>query len=423
LVRVGPVVPILAVALLAGGSTDGTALLIRAGILVVVLILGWIRWLVTKWRVADGAVQIDTGLLRRSSLRFPLTQIQAIDVVSPGLARIFGLSELRIRMASGSRSTGRLAYMPGGQAEQIRLRLLALTSSTATPSNESPRSPASARPVFIVNSSRLVGSVLLSRPALIGVAVLIALIAVAVVSPGAATGIAAGSVGALVALVTGIWRRLNGEFGLNLAVAEDGIHVRTGLVETTAETIPWGRIQALRTVQPLLWRPLGWSRLEVDVAGRGVSGRRNRSAAQAARALVPVGTTAETAQLVELIMPGAPADRLGSPTRARWKAPLRYGRLSFAVNGNYAVTTSGRVRNVTDRVPLAKVQSVRWTEGPLQRRLRLASVHLDTAGRSVFAVARDRDADEARQIVATLPDICRQARTHESERLETLGGH
>ncbi|MHB1500326.1 MAG: PH domain-containing protein, partial [Candidatus Dormibacteria bacterium] len=38
------------------------------------------------------------------------------------------------------------------------------------------------------------------------------------------------------------------------------------------------------------------------------------------------------------------------------------------------------MRRVITWVPLAKVQSVRWTQGPLQRRLRLASVHLDIAG-------------------------------------------
>lgn len=74
------------------------------------------------------------------------------------------------------------------------------------------------------------------------------------------------------------------------------------------------------------------------------------------------------------------------------------------------MTTSGRLRLVTDQVPLSKIQSIRWTAGPLQRRLRLASVHFDTAGRSVYAVARDRDAGEASRLLAELPARCRQAR-------------
>jgi putative membrane protein len=74
------------------------------------------------------------------------------------------------------------------------------------------------------------------------------------------------------------------------------------------------------------------------------------------------------------------------------------------------VTTSGRLRKVTDVVPLAKVQSIRWSEGPVQRRFRLANVHLDTAGRSVYAVARDRDRLEASQMLTELPEACRMAR-------------
>jgi putative membrane protein len=74
------------------------------------------------------------------------------------------------------------------------------------------------------------------------------------------------------------------------------------------------------------------------------------------------------------------------------------------------VTTTGRVRRVTDWVPLAKVQSIRRVDGPIQRRLGLASIHLDTAGRSVHAVLRDRDRAEADRLMADLPDRCRAAR-------------
>ena len=61
------------------------------------------------------------------------------------------------------------------------------------------------------------------------------------------------------------------------------------------------------------------------------------------------------------------------------------------------MTTSGRLRRVTCWVPLEKVQSFREVQGPVQRRLRLASVHLDTAGGNVHAVLRDRDAGRGRR--------------------------
>ena len=38
-------------------------------------------------RIHGDDLQIETGLLRRRSSRFPLSQLQAIDIVQPGLAR------------------------------------------------------------------------------------------------------------------------------------------------------------------------------------------------------------------------------------------------------------------------------------------------------------------------------------------------
>ena len=76
------------------------------------LVSGVISWLVTRWQVADGVLRIETGLVRRQSRRFPLSQVQAIDVVQTGVARVLGLAELRLRMAGGDASGGRLASLP-----------------------------------------------------------------------------------------------------------------------------------------------------------------------------------------------------------------------------------------------------------------------------------------------------------------------
>jgi uncharacterized membrane protein YdbT with pleckstrin-like domain len=46
----------------------------------------------------------------------------------------------------------------------------------------------------------------------------------------------------------------------------------------------------------------------------------------------------------------------------------------------------------------------------VQRRLRLASLHVDAAGRRVTAVVRDRDVEEAQRLLAELADACRRAR-------------
>jgi putative membrane protein len=75
------------------------------------------------------------------------------------------------------------------------------------------------------------------------------------------------------------------------------------------------------------------------------------------------------------------------------------------------VASRGRVCRQTTWVPLQKVQSIRWVQGPLQRQLGLATVHLDAAGKRVGARIQDRDNAEALEIVGTLPDLARTARS------------
>src|SRR5207253_9060459 len=102
-------------------------------VIVAVLALGgFVSWLVTRWRIEGDDLRIETGLLRRQSLRFPLAQVQAIDVVRPGLARLFRVAELRLRMAGATGATARLAYLPEREVEPLRTRLLALAHGGAS---------------------------------------------------------------------------------------------------------------------------------------------------------------------------------------------------------------------------------------------------------------------------------------------------
>ena len=55
-----------------------------------------------------------------------------------------------------------------------------------------------------------------------------------------------------------------------------------------------------------------------------------------------------------------------------------------------AVAVTGRVQKVTCWVPLVKAQSIRRVQGPVQRALALATVHVDVAGKRAGAEFRDR---------------------------------
>ena len=384
-----------------GGRASLVGDLAHVAVLLVVFALALVSWLVTRWRVEGGVLRVDSGLIRRTSERFPLSQIQAIDTVRPGLARFLGLAELRIRLASGNAKAGRLAYLTNAEAETLQARLLALGRGSV---EAVPARPEQA--LATVGSARLLCSILLTGTGLLAELTIAVLIALAFVAPG----IEAAAIGVGVISVIGLFRRFNEGCRFTVTDAAGGLRLRSGLVETSIETIPQGRIQAVRMIEPFAWRPFGWCRLEVDVAQQKSKGRQDRNQANAARALLPVGSHEQAVSLIALVLPGLPDERLLPPARARWKSPLRFRFLAWGSNDRYAVTTSGRLRRVTDWVPLAKVQSIRRVEGPIQRRLRLSSIHLDTAGRRVHAVLRDRDRDESARLLAELPDRCRRAR-------------
>ncbi|HEY4463648.1 MAG TPA: PH domain-containing protein [Streptosporangiaceae bacterium] len=437
LVGIGVLIVLL---LFANRRQAGSDLITDLVIVAVVLVAGVINWLVTRWQVTGGVLLIDTGLLRRKSERIPLSQVQAIDVVQTGLARVLGLAELRLRMAGADTSGGRLACLRRAEAEELRRTLLSLSKApgpAAVAGSAGPAAPASPagalsgtapgrrpgpsaaegteRLLFRVNSGRLAVAVVLSKTGAAAAIAIAGLATAAAVSghPGVFASVLPVGLGVVLA----VWRLYNGEFGTVVAEAADGLRLRSGLVQTTAETIRTGRVQAVRIVEPLVWRAFGWCRLEVDVAG-GRERRENRSESRRLRALVPVGTRADAERMLrELVSdPPSPSPSQRPPARARWKAPLAYHFLGWSGNDRYIVASGGRVAKKTTWVPLEKVQSIRWVQGPLQRRLALASVRLDVAGRRVTANIKDRDAAEADDILRRLPDLARAARTRPAAR-------
>jgi putative membrane protein len=368
-------------------------------------IYGFIHWLVTRWRIDGDTLCIETGLIRRDSRRLPLTRIQAVDIVRPLMARVLGVSELRIRLAGSGSSDGRLAYLSQTDAADLRLILLNGHRESDTSTPQVPDITMAS-----VRTSRLIASVLLSLVSIVLIGTLLTLVALEEVAPKTATA-AAGIVGIYLLSFAGVvWRRISGQFHFEAMEAADGVHIRRGLLQTISETIPYGRIQAVRQVQPLLWRPLGWCRLEVDIAGAGSRQQRGEGTGVVRKALLPVGTRQESWQLVVRLLGGPDPEQTPPPRRARTKAPLSFHFLSAGHDATHAVCVTGRLNRTTTWAPLAKTQSIRRVQGPVQRRLELATVHVDVAGRRTRAEFRDRAVEEADRLVEELTELSRQAR-------------
>jgi putative membrane protein len=370
---------------------------------------GVVAWAVTRWRVVGTELQINTGLIRRQSIRVPLTRVQSIDVVRPLLARALGVSELRVEVAGHGSGKSKLAYLGEDEALRVRAQLLAVAHGL----HEDTPEPVE-RPLWQVGNGRLLASMLLG-PVTGSLVFLVAIVVSAALLPAEPRG---GLLGVLVpfllAVAAGIKKRLNNEFSFTVAEAPDGLRLHSGLTQTRAETIPYGRVQAVRYVEPLLWRPFGWVRLEIDVARQRQRDRDERESNQLVRAIMPVGTRQDAELLLSRVFPGAdivpPPSGARPPARAKWRTPLSYWSLLAWDDGVYLRTRTGRLRPATVVVPLEKVQSLRYRQGPVQRWLHLATVHADTAGRHWQGEALSRDADEAERLLEHLTVASREAR-------------
>jgi putative membrane protein len=373
-----------------------------------------ISWIVTRWRVYDGELQVNKGLIRRQQIRIPVTRVQGIDLIRPLPARMLGLSEVRPVLAGHDSGRARLTYLPEERAASVRAQLLALAHGLHDDTPE----PAE-RPILHVPGSRIVAAHLLSTRFAVGLVLLVGAIAGSIVKPSLIAYLVSPAIVLLTAtlLVTG--RQTSAEWEYQLGEAPDGLRLRSGLLQTRSETIRHGRVQAVRWIEPLWWRPFGWVRLEFDVARRRNSERDDRQSGATSRALLPVGTREQARWLLDRVLPGAVgelAPSLGAPRRSVWRVPLGRRYLRLQQDTSYISCCTGRLRPDTVIVPLEKVQSIRWSQGAWSRRLGLASVKVDTAGQRFTAAGRFRDAAEAQHLMDLLPDLARAARDRTASR-------
>jgi putative membrane protein len=384
------------------------------------LVLGFagafLSWWFTRYGFDGEDLRIDSGVFQRRSRRVRMDRLQAVDVVRPFVGRVLGVSELRLEVAGGAESEAPLAYLAMDDAIRLRAELLARSAGIAADTPEAPE-----RPVHEVPLGRLVGSTLLSGVFVFGVIFIGAFFAFSGflgsrladddvevgfsdLGPGALGVLLPG----LIAIGLGLWQQLGKNFGFALAESPDGFRIRKGLLDTRAQTVPPGRIQGVAIKQPLLWRITGWVRLDVDVAGYAGS-----SQAAQTSTLIPVATYPEALDVLRQVLPGAdpatvPLSR--APRRSAWLRPIGWYRLAYGADDRIIVAREGVFHRTLTIVPHAKTQSVRLTQGPLQRRLELATVWVDTTPGPVDAIIRHRPPDDARQLVDAQAERARLAR-------------
>ncbi|MBQ1073393.1 PH domain-containing protein [Micromonospora sp. C31] len=382
-------------------------------------VLAVVSWYHTGYHVVGRELRVYEGLIWRRTRAIPLERLQAVEVVRPLLAQLTGLAELRLEVVGGGKTEAPLAYLGVAEAAALRQRLLALagrvTAGTSAPPPGLAADPAGTpaappgRPLHAVANNDLLVSQLLTPQAFMipfGVAFVVAQF----LSEDSWSFVAvASTLTAMAGVLLQPVRRVLDDWNFRLARDEGTLRIRNGLLETRAQTVPLDRVQAVGVTWPLLWRVKGWLRLRLEVAGysAGEADERNRP-----DRLLPVGDLATGEAIVAEVLPGVRLEALPlspPPERARWLNPLSRQVLGAGLDARVFAVRSGLLTRQVALVPYARIQSVRVVQGPAQRRLRLATVHADTAG-GAGAAARDRDVTEAWVLAAELTARARAAR-------------
>lgn len=362
---------------------------------------GWWVWSATGYRVTDEEVELRTGVLFRRHRRLPLARLETVDLARPLVARLFGLTQVRLEAVSQGESEVRLSYVDESTAlalrDELRDHLKPSPAAGVEPEDvEAAPSPPGIRvPTAELLAASVLGRIVVVWPALLAVALV--LLAAIGPSSGLAFAIAVGVPVGILPLIVGL-AEVERLYGFTLTEGSRGFDIRRGLLNEMNQAVPVDRVQAVAVIEPLLWRRFGRVRLVVDIAGyRGGSNEdRERTAV-----LLPIAPASLVADVLRRVQPDLHLDdrsNVPAPAAARWRAPVRWRSYSVAWDGTHAVTRRGLLRRRTDIVPHRKVQSLRVTQGPWQRALGLATLHLDTAGTRIRARALHRSRDDAERL-------------------------
>lgn len=406
-------------------------------LLVLLLAVGgfYLSWRMHTFRITDEVVEVRSGILFRTNRKGRLDRIQGINIARPFIPRLFGAAKLEISVA-GNDANVQLSYLRSSEADALRREILLLASGArgsaiAGDAERGPEHPAAGvgalleerareflapeldptlappESVLRMNPGRLIGSTILTDAMIFLVIAGIGL-TVAVVVTGDVL-LLIGFLPALLGVGGFLVSRITRSLRYSIASTPDGVRVGFGLLSTSNETLPPGRIHSVRVNQPLLWRPFGWWQIAVNRASRS---SQQGAAGQQQTTILPVGNLDDVRTVLRLLLPDVATDEAmpllergmlspggddgftNSPRRARALRWFSQRRNGFALTDAGVLLRTGAIWRSLTIVPFPRMQSVSVRQGPVLRPLRLAAVHVHTVSGPITPAlgAIDRDA-------------------------------
>ena len=289
-------------------------------------------------------------------------------------------------------------------------------------------------PIFRISNVRLVASIMLEHLVWLvpAVALMVGAAVIAAILDGESPflifmALLPGTFVPLLGYLGTLWARFDGAANFKITPSgQGGVTLRYGFTGTHTQNVMVERIQALAVEQSILWRVFGWYRIKMTIAGIGVEQNDNQKLVTRNIAL-PVGNRQEALMVLRLLLPAldeaqaqvlldtangslkrqqpqVPA-MIVTPFSARWMDLLTWKRNGVTTVGYTAGSARATTRIDSDAarssvgehtrgdlllirggyfirtlsiVPVNRVLSVSWGQGPLQRAFGCASVHFGT---------------------------------------------
>ncbi|MGM7667994.1 PH domain-containing protein [Microbacterium sp. A93] len=446
------------------------ALLVVLGVLIVLIVGFWLVWRFQQFRISDEHVEIRKGIIFRSHRRAPLDRVQGVNLTRPFPARLIGMAKLEVvgagtdanvpleylstqkaeavrsdilRLASGARQS-RETRRTGQPAPEQPAASAGLRSQLVGSMNEGVNdliggvdlADVAPESVVKIPTGRLVGSMLLAGVLWFGFFLVIFGVAMGFTipailadgDPDAWIGIVAIVLGMgipfIIATVAITWGQISKSLRYAIAPTPDGVRITYGLFTTVTETIPPGRIFAVEMSQSLLWRPFGWWTIKINrMSGKSASQQQSGSAQQF-NVVLPVGTRADVERVLALILPDLPAEDLplvwehgifgpqqddpyvSLQPRAWWRRPVSWKRHGLIVTDFALLMRRGQFWRKLAVVPLARLQGVSVSQGPVDRLQRVAWMKAHSIAGPILG---EVVGIESSTMMTTMDDITRKA--------------
>lgn len=289
-------------------------------------------------------------------------------------------------------------------------------------------------PIFRISNMRLIASIMLEHLVWLvpAVALMVGAAVIAAILDGESPflifmALLPGTFVPLLGYLGTLWARFDGAANFKITPSgQGGVTLRYGFTGTHTQNVMVERIQALAVEQSILWRAFGWYRIKMTIAGIGIEKNDNQKVVTRNVAL-PVGNKQETLMALRLLLPAldeaqaqvlldtangslksekpqVPA-MIVTPSSARWMDLLTWKRNGVTTVGYTAGSVQATTRIDSDAarasvgehtrgdlllirggyfirtlsiVPVSRMLSVSWGQGPLQRAFGCASVHFGT---------------------------------------------